>query len=145
MLLKELYKNRLKVPHQKVSEHNAANSTNWQDREEKEKGRKFKRRGERLPLQETKHIMTILGHSQFVYLRLVQQFWIITFNVQLVLDSITSDKGGLTYRRASAFFSFCRWIPNCISSERSGVKSILGCSDLCSMTAIWIHFSGTYW
>lgn len=38
MLLTELHKSRLKVPHYKVNEHNAANSTNWQDREKEEEG-----------------------------------------------------------------------------------------------------------
>lgn len=83
-LLKELHKSRLQVPHHKVSEHSAANTTPI-GRTGKRRRKESKCRGERLPLQEKKLITTILGHSLFVYLRLAQQFRLI--NVHLVLNS----------------------------------------------------------
>lgn len=50
-----------------------------------------------------------------------------------------------THLRASAFFSFCRWIPNWISSDLRAGNSELGCPDFCSRTATSMHFSGTCW
>lgn len=77
---------------------------------------------------------TTLGHSGFFSLATLDDD-----------DIKCAVQGSSIHLRASEFFSFCRWIPNWISSDPRAVNSELGCPDFCSRTAASMHFSGTCW